>query len=555
MKKPPSFWDLVAAVPREKRKGPSLLNLLTEPEPSGKALDSRGEPQGELRRQQSPCALCFNEDQVYWAMRNMPIEEAAKHFMICGVVGSGKTTAIDLFLQSIAPRFHPDRKQPEQLIIFDAKRDILPTLAGFGLRPGQDNVWILNPFDARCAVWNLADAAKAPAMARYIATLLVPPEPQSTSPFFASAARDLVVYVMWGLNRIRGSRWSLRDLLCALDSKEHIQGVTASHPRARRLVASILNDDKHAFGVISTLTTKLARFEEVAALWHDREAGPRFAIDQFLARPGVLVLGYDPVLNESLWPINAILLKALTDEILRGSNSRRPRHWFVLDEFRAMENVDCIHNLLNRGRSKGASVLIALQSTEGLIDIYKEHRAEDILSACAHKTFLRLGDPKTAGWAESYFGQTRRIEQVVSESFGGTSGHSTSIQYGLQDRPTLLASYFMNLPFSGPGKPHKAIHDVPWLECTLITERWFDQLNAWRRPPAEDVAAFVPHPDPESQKLKEWTPAEEILFGLKAPPKKPSGGARSKARRRPLPAPRRPPSPHLPGLAPEDTQP
>lgn len=545
-----SFRDLLGPVPREASRGPSVLSLLTEPEPTGVGASSAG----RTAVQQAPCAVYFNEDQVFWAMRNMPIEEAPKHFLICGAVGAGKTTAIDLFLQSIAPRFLPDRTQPEQLIIFDAKRDILPTLAALGLRPEHENFWILNPFDERCAVWNLADAAKDPAMARYIATLLVPQEPQSTSPFFASAARDLVVYVIWGLCRLRGARWSLRDLLCALDSREHILAVTAQHPRAHRLVASILNDDKHAFGVLSTLTTKLARFEEVAALWHRREDARRFAIPEFLQRPGVLVLGYDPVLHESLWPINAILLKALTDEILRGPNVRRPRHWFVLDEFRAMEKVDSIHNLLNRGRSKGAAVLLALQSTEGLVDIYKEHRAEDILSACAHKTFLRLGDPKTAGWAESYFGKLRRVERVVTESYGSKSGPSTSLQYQLQDRPILLASYFMNLPFTGPGKPYQAVNDVPWLGSTLITERWFDELNAWRREPAQDVPAFLPHADPDGQKLKEWSPNEERLFGGKPPRQKRSSRTRKKTRPVLLPVPL-PPASHLPRPAPENPQP
>jgi hypothetical protein len=31
----------------------------------------------------------------------------------------------------------------------------------------------------------------------------------------------------------------------------------------------------------------------------------------------VLVLGNDPVLRDSIWPINALLLEALTQEILR----------------------------------------------------------------------------------------------------------------------------------------------------------------------------------------------------------------------------------------------
>ena len=499
--------------------------------------------------------LNFDENYVYWAMRNLPATEAVKHFMIGGVVGAGKTTAVDLFLQSLAPRFRADRPTPEQLIVFDAKRDILPTLAGMGLRPEDENVWILNPFDTRGAVWNLAEATKAPAMARYLATLLVPPEPQSTSPFFSTAARDLVIYVIWGLNTIMGSRWSFRDLLCALDSKEHIEAVTAPHPRARRLAASILCDDKHAFGVLSTLSTKLSRFEEVAALWHSRAHGRRFVLQDFLKKPGVLVLGYDPVLNESLWPVNAMLLKALTDEILRGPNTRQPRHWFVLDEFRAMEKVDSIHNLLNRGRSKGASVLIALQSTEGLIDVHGEHRAADILSACANKTILRLGDPKTAEWAEKYFGKIRRREEVVTESFGGQGGHSTSIQHSLQDRSVLLASYFMNLPLTGPGRPFKAVNDVPWLDSTLITDRSFDEINAWRLVPDQNVDAFVPDENPEAQTLKEWTEAEAMLFGVKGPAKKRRKAKRKKKqqkKRRPhLPERRDPTLTVLPGFGTE----
>lgn len=405
-----------------------------------------------------------------------------------------------------------------------------------GLRPEHENVWILNPFDERCAVWSLADAAQEPAMARYIATLLVPPEEKATSPFFSTAARDPVVYVIWGLNKRRGARWTLRDLLCALDSREHIEGVTACHPRGRRLADSILNDDKHAFGVLSTLTTKLSRFEEVAALWHSREEGRRFVIRDFFRQPGVLVIGYDPVLNESLWPINAILLKAITDEILRGPKSSLPRHWFVFDEFRALEKVDFIHNLLNRGRAKGVSALLALQSIEGMIDVHGAHRTEDLLSACAHKSFLHLGDPKTAEWAEKYFGKIRRTEQVVTESCTDRGDRSTSIQSGLQDRSVLLASYFMSLPFTGPGRPFKAVHDVPWLDRTLITERSFDEINAWRRKPVKKVAEFLPRKNAEDQTLKEWTANEAKLFYPKAAAKQPAPKAAREKPQRHLPS-------------------
>ena len=56
-------------------------------------------------------------------------------------------------------------------------------------------------------------------------------------------------------------------------------------------------------------------------------------------------------MRDSFRPINALLLQALTQEILRRPNTPGVRHWFVLDEFRAMQRV---HELLNLGCSKDA---------------------------------------------------------------------------------------------------------------------------------------------------------------------------------------------------------
>ena len=189
--------------------------------------------------QGNPCSVEFQEELIYWAMHNLPATEATKHFLICGTTGSGKTTAIRLFLQSIAPRFLATRKTPEQLVLFDAKCDLIPQLAALGLRPDQEGVWILNPIDQRGAVWNLGEAAQTPMLARHIATLFVPPESRSSAPYFADAARQLVFAVILGLNRILASTWSLRDLLCALDSLEHIKDISAHHPRATRIAQAI----------------------------------------------------------------------------------------------------------------------------------------------------------------------------------------------------------------------------------------------------------------------------------------------------------------------------
>jgi len=523
------FWGLFEEPKKE-----------TSPDSSAYRLFGSSPDEAEEVDEPHNCALAFDQDYVFWAMRDLPIRQALTHFLIAGASGSGKTTAIKLLLQSIAPRFKPgwsrtkkegdeEEPQPEQLVIFDAKGDSLSMLGRLGLTEENHNLFILNPYDARSAVWNLAEVMDTPAMARSLATLLIPEEKHTSAPYFYNAARELVYDVILALNFIDEKKWTLRDLLCALESREHIARVTARDRRAGVLANRILADQQHSDGVLSTLATRLGNLEQVAALWSTSTSGITFTVEKFLTQPGVLVLGNDPVLRDSFWPLNAILLKALTKEILRRSDTLFPRCWFVLDEFRAMEKVDCIHELLNRGRSKGASVLVGIQSIEGIVQVYEENAANDILSQCANKMFLRAGGPKTAEWAEKFFNSVRQIETTVTETTG--SGHKTkSVQRALHERSLFLASYFLDLPFPAPGQPFVAVCDVPSLGETLVVQRQFDQILEWtKRRSVEDAAEgspaevldIVPRKDPKDQHLRPWTEEEEVKFcGPKRPANK-----------------------------------
>jgi len=507
-----SVWNLFTRDSNPPRKASAFWNLFTHPEGMSQADEPRSPREG------IPTAVRFDPDYIFWALRNLPTDEAVKHLAILGTTSGGKSTLIQLYLQSIAPRFRSNWHRPEQLVIFDGKNDAVPLLASLGLRPEDENVYILNPFDERGVGWDLADGAQGNLMARHLASLLVPPEPSSNAPYFADSARDLVYAVVLALNTVAGPRWQFRDLICALDSPDRIKAITARHGRAEVIARRILDDEKHAFGVLSSLGTKMVRFEPVAALWHCTQNPRRFRIGEFLSRPGVLVLSNDPLLRDSLWPINALLLKALTQEILRRPGSRHPRHWFVLDEFPAMEKVDCIHDLLRRGRSKGASVLLGMQGVEALYEVYGENATDDMLSQCAYKTFLRAGGPKTAEWAERFFGKVRKTEAVWSESWS-RDGHSASAQYNVIERSLFLASVFSDLPLPAAGGPFMAISDVPCLGCALVSRRWFDQLLASLWPPA-DIPEVIPRSNLWEQDLLPWEKSEEERYCGPAKPGK-----------------------------------
>jgi Type IV secretion-system coupling protein DNA-binding domain len=478
-----SFWDLFAkSEPVEEapaEKGGSILDLLFPKKE--RASNSSQEPPPN-------CAEDFDEDFVFWAMRNLPASEATKNFLVCGTVGSGKSVAIELFLKSIAPRFRTGRPNPEQLIIFDAKSNTVPMLASLGLRPEDENFYILNPLDSRSAVWNIASAVQTPTMATAFAHLLIPEERNSTAPYFNDNARIVVEAVINALNAIHRDQWTLRDLLVALGKRKRIEAITGQYRPSADAVEELLGDKRNSPGVLSTIASKIGKYSAVAALWSANTTGRTFDIATFLDKPGVLVLGNSPALKESFWPLNAILLKALTEEILSRPDSLPPRHWFVLDEFRAMQKVECMHEFVNQGRSKGAAVLLGIQSVEGLVDVYKEQKANEILGDCAHKMFLRAGEHKTAEWAERHFNKVRQQEITFSYSTGsGTT--TTTVQHSLQERSMFLASVFLNLAFPVRGGVYEAICDLPSMRETVILQRSFDVVLGWL--PKPELTPFL----------------------------------------------------------------
>ena len=481
------FWDLF-----------SDSNSGAEPEPSAFNLFSNDSAE-QASDQDIPAAVRPSHGEIFWGMRNLPIEEATKHFLILGMTGSGKSTSIKLFLQSIAPRFDPKNGLNEQLILFDGKRDIVPFLDALGHSPDSEHVSILNPFDKRSSYWNIAEVLVSPSMARMFAALLVPEERGSSAPYFADGARELVTRSSWDSMRRHRRSGIFGTCYVRSNQMERLAQVAKNDSRAYLLVRRLLNDDKHSAGILSTLGTKIGKFEQVAALWHSNLGGRQFSIPEFLSKPGILILGYDPVLKDSIWPINTLLLRALTNEVLGGPETWSPRHWFVLDEFRAMERVDCVHDLLNLGRSKGASVMIGLQSKEGLESIYGKTASEDLLGQCGTKTFLRLGGPDSAEWAVRYFSKVRQMESTVTESWGRLD-RGGSIQHRLEERTMFLPSFFMNLPLPKPGGVMVSVNEIPCYGTTFVTRRNFDDVLSISVPPTE-VEKVAKREDPKEQKL------------------------------------------------------
>lgn len=461
---------------------------------------------GEEEVPERPACLLPHNDLLFFGLHNLPIKVACTHFAVIGNIGSGKTIAIRLFLQSLCPRFKTPR--PQRLIVNDPKREMYSLLCGMGIP--ESRITLLNPFDSRSVAWDIARDINEPAHADYLAAILIQEEKSSSAPHFYKAARQIVSAVVRVLTDKHPGQWTLADLLRVLYSKERIRAVVQQIPEARLLAQGHLDDERHIGAIYSHLTTDIGRFAGIAALWEDRPK--RSLTKDWSQGGGVLLLGDHPVYSETLAPLNALALQILADHFLAGDEGRSPHTFFVLDEFRWMKEVKCVPRLLNQGRSKGLSVLLGLQGIEGLQAEYTELVANEILAACSNKTFFCLGSNFSAKWAQEHFGEKEELEISYSERFPSSGQpREQSVNYSVNKRWLLIASQFMELPTPETHGLYAGINDIPNLGQAVYCEEDFATIQKMLLPPRPGVPNQLFRPS-DDQRFSDWSGDEEQKF-------------------------------------------
>ena len=452
----------------------------------------------------TPCCVVPSPGTVFWGMENIPLRAARTHFVIVGTAGSGKTLSIRLFLQSIAERVRPPNT--ERLILFDPKRDMLSVLAGIGFK--EKDIIILNPFDKRSHAWDIAQDIKNPAQAHYLGDLLIPEEPQSSAPYFWRAARQLTTAAVTAMIQTRPGNWTLLDLLCVLALKERLVRLIGKDTFAQYLAENFIKDERHIDATLSHIATNVGQLSLVAALWQ-HSSRKISLLSSF--NSGVVVLADHPIAHHRVAPINALILQILSDQALSGPETEDQKAWFVLDEFRWMEKIPCVGQLLNQGRSKGVSVVLGLQDLEGLKVVYKQDGANEILSGCNNKSFLRISNPATSKWAQENFEQKEQTEYNRARTTNDKPGNnSTTDSARIETRPLFLAAVFRDLRYPELGYL-EGIHDIPITgRVSRTCESFSTVLNMLR--PIDPNFINEETRDAEDQRFIPWTKQDEQAF-------------------------------------------
>lgn len=381
--------------------------------------------------------------RLLWGGLALPDRASSGHFCVVGATDSGKTVHLRMLMQSVLPRIR--RGTDRRAIIYDAKQDMFELLSGMDL---SCPIMTLNPFDGRCAAWDLAKDVATTASALEVATIFIPHD-EGPNSFFSKAGQELLGDVLIALHQLSPRRWSLRDVILTTSSRARMVAVLGAVPQSRLAVDKYLQANKRTTAdVLQTISAHMAMFRPIAALW--THAQRRVSLEDWARGEFILLLGNEETLRSPLDAVNRVIFKRAAEIVLNQNETVTRQSWFFIDELKEAGKLDALSRLLTKGRSKGARVVLGFQDIEGLRNVYGSPGANELAAICANKAFLRTDSAETAEWAGRILGDMERLEKTRSETRGRESSVTTN--ENIVKREAVLASELLRLPPTDAGQ-------------------------------------------------------------------------------------------------------
>jgi hypothetical protein len=342
------------------------------------------------------------------------------HRCYVGTTGSGKTTAIINDMAAFLPSIGQG-PGPSLAIIYDPKTEFYEPVSRLAKCP----IHTMHPFDIRGKAWALCKDLRTPKAALQFAVTLIPRE-EGPNSYFSNAARALVRSLIMSFI-LNSPDWAFRDLLLACESERSLRAVLSRNKITRRAIGKYL-DIREKSSVLSTLDTFIDEYAPIAACWTKAEP---ISLREASEGNCVLILAQDEESPESLALINGLMIRFLTQMLLRQTTNEQLRRegkperqvFLFLDEIRDIADrlPKPLTALLTRGRAYGISCVNGWQSDPGMKDALNPNRAAEIIAMHGLIGMLRVQDDETAKKFAAIIDEREVLRKSSSTSSSGTS--------------------------------------------------------------------------------------------------------------------------------------
>ncbi|QMT62109.1 type IV conjugative transfer system coupling protein TraD [Legionella sp. PC997] len=347
-----------------------------------------------------------------------------QHVLVHGTVGTGKSQLIMKIMDCL-------RKRGDRVIVYDKGCSFIPHYYQ------EDSDVILNPFDKRCANWDMWLEAPRDSDFENMAESLIPMHGES-DPFWVNASRT--VFSCLGSVMRHHSDCSLEKLLKLILTdefsalEEYLQGTPAA-----TLVCTKI--EKTAISIRATLTTYLKSFSALAQL--NQEGEPPFSIRDYILdeqQKGWLFISSNGETHKSLKPLISMWLAQASLALLSLKPDRNRRIWFICDELPSLHKLPLLGETIAEVRKFGGCFLLGMQSFSQLTKVYGQAGAKEIFDLLNTRFFFRSPSSDMARLVALELGEEEIEESRENYSYGANSIRD-GISLGAQRVTRPIVSY------------------------------------------------------------------------------------------------------------------
>ncbi|MFA0486769.1 MULTISPECIES: type IV conjugative transfer system coupling protein TraD [Vibrio] len=359
-------------------------------------------------------------------------EFEVQHMLIDGTTGAGKSVMLRKLLRWI-------RKRGDKAIIYDKGC----TFTSKFFDPSQDT--LLNPFDERCANWDVwCDAKDAPDFEN-IANALIPQHGEG-DPFWVDSARTIFSSAAYRMSKDNKPCSTARLLSLILTSELEALGNFLQGTESASLVSKDIK--KTAISIKSVLATYIKSLRFLDGLDEkDGQGQPKrkpFSITAWVQddkQKGFLFLSSNAQQHASLRPLISTWLAIASNAILGLKADEDRRIWVIMDEMPSLHKLPELDNIISEVRKFGGCYVIGLQSYAQLVKTYGKNTADVIFDLLNSRFYFRAPSAQMAQISSKDLGEQEVDVSRENISYGANAlRDGVSIGHQTVTRPVVSSS-------------------------------------------------------------------------------------------------------------------
>ena len=328
-----------------------------------------------------------------------------QHLLVHGTVGKGKSQFIMKVMDAL-------RARGDRVIVYD--KGCTFTESYFNASIDR----VLNPFDARCANWDLWCEAPTDPMLENMAESLIPMQGEN-DPFWVNAART--VFSATAARMRHDPERSMDKLLRLLVTGEF----EALEPYLKGTAAATLVSnkiEKTAISIRAVITTYMKSMQSLEGL--NQANNPSFSIRDYILNPdekGWLFISSNGEQHKALKPLISMWIAMASMTLLSLPEDANRRIWFICDELPSLHKLPMLGETIAEVRKFGGCFLLGMQSFAQLEKVYGRSGAAEIFDLLNTRAFFASPSSSMAQLVSKELGDEEVDDTRENYSYGANS--------------------------------------------------------------------------------------------------------------------------------------